>query len=316
MVLGRSAFGCFLLALSVLTGGATAAERRPDLEGVWSYAWITSLERPAAFTALELTEAQAKAFEAGHTGVPEPATGGPVGQDTSEWWDMGGKVGRIAGQPRSSWIVDPANGKLPYSPAGLAALAASRAAAQKPDNPETRPAPERCLMGLGGTSLPPMLNASYNGQLRIVQTPGAVVVLTEMNAGPRIIPLGDGRHEPGGAWNGHSVGHWEGATLVVETTGFHRGTEWRTPSPLYVSAAGKVTERFTKVGPDEIRYAYVVDDPATFTQVWRGETPLRRSRQPMFEFACHEGNYSLSGILGGARQQEREAARGRSPGSN
>jgi hypothetical protein len=308
MVLGRSAFRCFALAFSLLAFGASAAERHPDLEGVWSYAWITTLERPSAFTDLELSEAQAQAFEAGHTGVPEPATGGPVGQDTSEWWDMGGKVGRIAGRARSSWIVEPANGKLPYSPAGLAALAAARAAAGRPDNPETRPAPERCLMGLGGTSLPPMQNASYNGQLRIVQTPGNVVVLTEMNVGPRIIALGDGRHEPGAAWSGRSVGRWEGATLVVETTDFHRGTEWRTPSPLYISAAGRVTERFTKVGPDEIRYAYSVDDPATFTQVWRGEMPLRRSRQPMFEFACHEGNYSLAGILGGAREQEREAA--------
>jgi len=308
MVLGRSAFCCLLLALSLLAGGAAAAERRPDLEGVWSYAWITTLERPPAFPELELTEAQAKAYEAGHTGVPDAAAGGPVGQDTTEWWDMGGQVGRIAGRPRSSWIIEPANGKLPYSPAGFAALAAARAAAGRPDNPEGRPAPERCLMGLGGTSLPPMLNGSYNGQLRIVQTPENVVVLTEMNVGPRIIPLGDDRHEPGAAWSGHSVGRWEGSTLVVETTGFHRGAEWRTPSPLYISAAGKVTERFTKMGPNEIRYAYAVDDPAIFSQVWRGEMPLRRSRQPMFEFACHEGNYSLSGILGGARQQEREAA--------
>lgn len=308
MVLGRSTFRCFVLVLGLLAAGPAAAQRRPDLEGVWSYAWITPLERPPAFNALALTEAQAQAFEAGHTGVPEPATGGPVGQDTSEWWDMGAKVGRIAGQPRSSWIVEPANGRLPYSAAGLAALSASRAAAQRPDNPETRPAPERCLMGLGGASLPPMLNASYNGHLRIVQTSDNVVVLTEMNVGPRIIPLGDGRHEPGGAWSGHSVGHWDGGTLVVETTDFHAGTEWRTPSPLYISATAKVTERFTKIGPDEIRYAYSVDDPATFTQVWRGEMPLRRSRQPMFEFACHEGNYALSGILGGAREQEREAA--------
>ena len=158
-----------------------------------------------------------------------------------------------------------------------------------------------------------MLNASYNGQLRIVQTRDNVVVLTEMNVGPRIIPLAVARHEPGADWNGRSVGHWEGETLVVETTSFHAGTEWRTPSHLYISPAAKVTERFTKVGPDELRYAYAVDDPATYTRVWRAEMPLRRSTQPMFEFACHEGNYSLSGILGGARQQEREAAAKSSP---
>lgn len=304
----RSSFRWLPLAIALLAGPADAADRRPDLEGVWSYAWITTLERPPALKTLDLTDAEAKAVEAGHTGVPEPAKDGPVGQDTSEWWDMGAKLGRIGGRARSSWIVEPADGKLPYAPQGLAALARKQAAARSPDNPETRPAPERCLMGLGGTSLPPILNASYNGQLRIVQTRDNVVVLTEMNVGPRIIPLTNARHEPGADWNGRSVGHWEGATLVVETTDFHAGTEWRTPSHLYISPGGKVTERFTKLGPDEILYAYTVDDPATYSRPWRAEMPLRRSHEAMYEFACHEGNYSLSGILAGARQQEREAA--------
>lgn len=300
---------CWLpITLCLLAGGALAAERRPDLEGVWSYAWITPLERPAAFTALEPSEAEAKAFEAAHTGVPEPASGGPVGQETTEWWEMGARLGRIGGKPRSSWIVYPTDGKLPYSPAGQGALLARQAAGRNVNDPEVRPAPERCLMGLGGSSLPPMLNASYNSHLRIVQTPDHVVVLTEMNVGPRIIPLGDGRHEPGAAWSGHSIGRWEGKTLVVETTGFHAGTEWRTPSRLFISTGAKVTERFTRTGPDDILYAYTVEDPATFSRPWRGEMPLHRSSEPMFEFACHEGNYSLPGILAGGRQQEAEAA--------
>lgn len=300
---------CWLpITLSLLAGGALAAERHPDLEGVWSYAWITPLERPAAFSTLEPSDAEAKAFEAAHTGVPEPASGGPVGQETTEWWEMGARLGRIGGRARASWIVDPQDGKLPYSAEGLAALRARQAAGRNVDNPEGRPAPERCLMGLGGSSLPPMLNASYNSRLRIVQTPDHVVVLTEMNVGPRIIPLGDGRREPGAAWSGHSVGRWEGKTLVVETTGFHGGTQWRIPSPLFISTGAKVTERFTRTGPDDILYAYTVEDPATFTRPWRGEMPLRRSRDPMFEFACHEGNYSLPGILAGGRQQEAEAA--------
>lgn len=295
------------LAGALVAGDAAGADRKPDLEGVWSYAWITTLERPARFAGLELTEADANAFEAQHTGIPEPAAGGPVGQETTEWWEMGGRLGRIGGRPRTSWIVEPADGRIPYSPKGLAALAARQTLARSFDNPEGRPAAERCLMGIGGTSLPPMLNAGYNALLQIVQTRDHVVLVTEMNVGPRIIPLGDARAEPGGAWSGHSTGHWDGQTLVVETSGFHPGAGWRAPSRLFIGAAGKVTERFTKVGPDEILYAYTVEDPATFTRPWRGEMPLRRSRQPMFEFACHEGNYSLPGILAGGREQEREA---------
>lgn len=296
-----------LSAALCLASGAAAADRHPDLEGVWSYAWITSLERPARFTRLELSDAEASAFETQHTGVPEPAKDGPVGQDSSEWWEMGGKLGRIAGRARSSWIIDPTDGKIPYSAAGLQALRARQALASRTDNPEGRPAAERCLMGVGGTSLPPMLNAGYNALLQIAQTRDHVVLLTEMNVGPRIITLNDGRHEPGGAWNGHSTGRWDGDTLVIETTGFHPGATWRAPSRLLISPTGRVTERFTRVGPDEIRYAYAVDDPATFTQVWRGEMPLRRATHPMFEFACHEGNYSMAGVLAGGREQEREA---------
>lgn len=299
------------LVLAFALAAGPAAGRTPpalDLDGVWSYASITSLERPARFKTLEIPETEAQAFEAVHTGVPEPARGGPVGQDSSEWWEMGGKLGRIDGRPRTSWIVEPADGKLPYSPAGLAALAARQAAGMRNfDGPEARPAADRCLMGVGGSSLPPMLNAGYNGLMRIVQTRDHVVVAVEMNVGPRIIPLSDRRSELGGAWSGHSVGRWEGDTLVVETTGFHPGAQWRAPSRLLISPAGKVVERFTRVGPDELRYAFTVDDPATFTQPWRGEMPLRRSPGPIYEFACHEGNYSLPGILGGGREEERAA---------
>jgi hypothetical protein len=220
---------------------------------------------------------------------------------------MGASLGRIGGRARTSWIIDPPDGRLPFSPAGLAALQRAQAAARRPDAPETRPAAERCLMGLGGTSLPPMMNGSYANLLQIVQTPTAVVIVPEMHVGPRIVPLAAGPSEPGPAWSGHSRGRWEGGTLVVETQGFHPGAAWRAPSRLYISPAGKVTERFTRVGPDEILYAFTVDDPATYTQAWRGEMPLRRTTAAMFEFACHEGNYSLSGILAGGREEDRMA---------
>lgn len=277
----------------------------PDLEGVWSFNSITTLERPAALKALILTDEQARAYEAADPGTPEASRDGGVGQDDSEWWEMGGRLGRLDGQARSSWIVDPPDGRLPYSPAGAAALGKARAAGRNFDGPEIRPASERCLMAVGGASLPPLLNAGYGALLRIVQTKDYVVILTEMNVGPRIVPLTDARHDPGPAWSGHSQGHWEGDTLVVETTGFHPQAQWRAPSRLLISPAGKVTERFTRAGPDQIRYAYTVDDPATFTGPWRGEMPLNRTAGPMFEFACHEGNYSLRGILGGAREEAR-----------
>lgn len=301
-----------VLALCVATAAAAFTPPRnklgqPDLEGVWSFNSITTLERPADLKTLELTDAEALAYETAHPGTPETSRSSGVGQDDSEWWEMGGKLGRLDGKARSSWIVDPADGKLPYAPAGLAALARAQAAGRNFDGPEIRPAPERCLMALGGASLPPMLNAGYGALLRIVQTKDHVVILTEMNVGPRIIPLTAERHDPGPAWSGHSSGRWEGDTLVVETTGFHPFAQWRVPSRLLISPSGKVTERFTRTGRDQIRYAFVVDDPATFTAPWRGEMPFNRTSQQIFEFACHEGNYSLPGILAGGREQERAA---------
>lgn len=301
-----------LLLAAVCAAAAQAAKPDPPgLEGLWSIASITTLERPAAFKTLELTDAEALAYEREHTGVPEPARGGPVGQEDSEWWEMGGKLGRIHGRARTSWIVDPPDGRLPYSPAGLAALATRTAVVVRADDPESRPAAERCLMGVGGTTLPPMLNAGYNGLLQIVQTRDHVVVTPEMHVGPRIIPLGPTTSDPGPAWSGHSQGRWDGDTLVVETTGFHPGAQWRAPGRLFISTTGKVTERFRRMGPDAILYSFVVDDPATFKQQWRGEIPLRRTAGPMFEFACHEGNYSMPGILAGGREQDRAADTGK-----
>ena len=303
----RTAELCVAVLISAAVAGAAVAQVA-DLSGVWTSASITNLERPPAFRSLELTEAEAAAYEMAHPGTPEPARGDPVGQDHTEWWEMGGKLGRLDGRARSSWIVEPADGRLPYSPAGLAALQARQAQARSFDGPEARPAPERCLMGLHGSSLPPMMNTSYNNHLRIVQTRDHLVIVPEMNSGPRIIHLGAAARAPGPAWNGHSVGRWEKRTLVVETTGFHPQAQWRAPGRLYISSEAKVTERFTRTGPDEVRYQFEVHDPAIYSRPWRGEMPLRRTARPMFEFACHEGNYSLPGILAGGREAERAAA--------
>jgi hypothetical protein len=237
---------------SVFAAGAAFAQV-PDLSGLWTNASLTTLERPALFQALELTDAQAAAYEAAHPGTPEATRGDAVGQEHTEWWEMGGKLARLNGRARTSWIVEPADGRLPYSPTGLAALQARQAQARSFDAPETRPSAERCLMGVQGSSLPPMMNPGYNTQLQIVQTRDHIVIVPEMNVGPRIIPLDPAAREPGTSWNGHSVGRWEGPTLVVETTGFQPQAQWRAPLRLFISSTAKVTERFTLTGPDEVR---------------------------------------------------------------
>jgi len=285
----------------------------PDLEGVWTNASLTGLERPEELRALEVSEAEAKAFEATHDGTPA-IPGDDVGHSTSEWWDLGVKLSRMDGKIRSSWLTDPPDGRLPYTEAGRKALGAQvNAMLSAYDGPEVRPAPERCLVGAASTSTPPILNAAYNSNLQIVQTADHVVIVTEMTRDARIIPLRDGRRAPGPVWSGLSVGRWEGETLVIETVGFHPGEEWRMPAALYISVDAKVTERFTRISADEIRYAFTVEDPKTFTQTWRGDMPLRRATRPMYEFACHEGNYSLTGVLAGARHGERTATSATAP---
>lgn len=291
----------------VFAAGAALAGT-PDFSGLWTNASITTLERPAVFRVLELSEAEALAYEKAHPGTPEPTRGDAVGQDETEWWEMGAKLARLGGRARSSWIVEPLDGLLPYSADGLAALKASQMKARSFDDPEARPAAERCLMGLHGSSLPPMMNTSYNNHLQIVQTGDHLVIVPAMSAGPRIVHLRAAAAPPGGAWSGHSVGRWEGQTLVVETTGFHPQAQWRAPGRLFISSGAKVTERFTQTTADELLYQFQVDDPAIYSRIWKGEMPLRRVAGPMFEFACHEGNYSLPGILAGARKVERDAA--------
>ena len=305
--------GVILGALAICAGAEAGGYRAPrtaagapDLEGVWTTQSLTSLERPEGLSATVVSEAEAKAFEATHDGTPA-IPGDDVGHSTSEWWDLGARLARMDGKIRGAWLTDPPDGRLPYTEAGRKALGGQvNAMLSAYDGPEVRPAPERCLVGAASSSTPPILNAAYNSNLQIVQTADHVVIVTEMTRDARIVPLRDARQAPGPDWNGQSVGRWEGDTLVVETAGFHPGAEWRMPAPLYISAEAKVTERFTRVSADEIRYAFVVEDPKTYSRTWRGELPLRPAPRPMYEFACHEGNYSLTGVLSGARQKERE----------
>ena len=159
-----------------------------------------------------------------------------------------------------------------------------------------------------------MLPVLYNNHYQIVQTPDYVVIMVEMNHDARIIRLNDEPLPPElNPWLGDSVGHWEGDTLVVRTTNFHPLQEIRAAirHRLYIPADAVVTERFTRVGPETINYQFTVEHDQAYSESWSGEMPFYRTDQRIFEYACHEGNYSLPGILSGGRQEEREAAAGK-----
>jgi hypothetical protein len=248
-----------------------------------------------------------------NAGAP-PAGSDPGGYNAS-WTDPGTTLGRIRGEVRTSWLVDPADGKLPYSAQGRKVFQATLSKARNSfEGPESRPLGERCILGFGSTAGPPMLNVLYNNNYQIVQTPDRVAIVVEMNHDARIVRLDSRQHLPAHIrpWMGDSVGWWEGDTLVVETTNFNPGESLRPyfSATVYLSKDARVTERFTRVSKDQILYAFSVDDPATYSQVWRAEMPLNTSPGPVYEYACHEGNYALPGILAGARLAEKE---GRAP---
>jgi hypothetical protein len=254
------------------------------------------------------TEERATAFEkTGPAAFLNDASDG-VGGRQSEWWELGARLFRINGEIRTSVVVDPPDGKLPYGEAGRAMLNARTAATLREfDGPEGRPTPERCLTGVAGSTGAPIISARYNGNYRIVQTEDHVVLMAEHNE-VRIIRLGASAR-PGNMrrWMGDSIGRWEGETLVVETAHFNPGDSYKMPQPVYISQNAKVTERFTRVSPTEILYQFSVEDPDVFSRRWRGEQMFEATSARMFEYACHEGNYAVAGSLAGARQAERRA---------
>ena len=297
----------------------------PDLQGVWTNASLTSLERPPQFKTLVVSDAQARQMEQMRAKMVEaqsrpsdpnagaPTAGGDPGGYNAFWTDPGSAIGRIRGEARSSWLVDPADGRLPYTPEGKRLYESTLQKARNTfDGPEARPLGERCILGFGSTAGPPMMNVLYNNHYQIQQTPDHVVIVVEMNHDARIIPLKDHRATPGTPWMGWSVGRWEGETLVVETSRFNPGESLRPyfGASLYLSPQAKVTERFTRISPTQILYEFSVDDPTVYSKVWRAEMPLNAAKGPVYEYACHEGNYSLPGILAGARKAEAE---GRAP---
>ncbi|HLG97000.1 MAG TPA: carboxymuconolactone decarboxylase family protein [Bryobacteraceae bacterium] len=294
------------------------AERHPVLDGIWNSASLTPLQRPSNLGTKEFyTEAEAAVYEQQRlAALNRDRRDGPadvdVGRSYNElFYDRGT---HLAPNRRTSLIVDPPDGRIPpMTAAAQARLKAAEAhfAAHPADGPEDRPLPDRCLMF--SQSGPPMIPGNYNNNYQIVQTRDHVAILAEMGNQVRIIPL-DGRPHPPAqvqAWMGDSRGHWEGDTLVVETSNF-RFNERSRFGVQYDNGLTdqnlRVTERFTRTGPDAITYRATVEDPTVYTRPWTFEVILQRADGPLFEYACHEGNYGLADVLQGARAEEKTAA--------
>jgi hypothetical protein len=281
----------------------------PDLQGIWTNATLTPLERPSASAAKEvLTDEEAAALEKqAQRPVDGASRPGDPGSYNAFWLERGT---RVIGTRRPSLIVDPPDGRIPpLTPEGRSR--ADAWAVRGADSWESRSLYERCITrGLPASMIPGFYNHNY----QIVQAPGYVVILVEMIHDARIVPL-DGRPhiEPTiRQWMGDPRGHWEGNTLVVDSTNFSEKSSQYTggtgdSSTSYRGSADglRVVERFTRVDVDAIDYQFTVDDPTTFTRPWTASIPMTKSQGPLYEYACHEGNYSMLGILRGARAEEK-----------
>jgi hypothetical protein len=301
----------------------------PDLQGVWDFRTITPLQRPeelASKDVLTSEEAAELEAEAVRNDVDRPPPKGNVGAYNRFWFDYGTNV---VEDRRTALIVDPADGRLPpLMPQALQQFGSfgddvpDEAHRQPPlryrsggagtDGPEDRGLAERCIVSFNAG--PPMAPSSYNNNVQLLQTPNHVVIFTEMIHDARIVPL-DGRPplpDDIRLWMGDARGHWDGDTLVVETANFTDKIGYyissRSPSrPVALGSGGTfhLTERFSRPDADTLLYEYTVDDPATFTRPFTVLLPMRKSDDPIYEYACHEGNYSIPLMLSGARATER-----------
>ena len=294
--------------------GARTAWGAPDLQGVWDFRTITPLERPreladkAVLTAEEAAAFEKRTLEAQNKDLRADEIG--ARRDVANaynqfWWDYGDA---LTEDRRTSLVVDPANGRIPRKPrerTGGARTPAERAAAVRartPAGPEDRPLWERCILGFN--SGPPMLPSAYNNNVQILQTPDTVVIFNEMVHNARIVPL-DGRShltDDVRQFTGDARGRWDGSTLVVETRNFLRETGFTG------SGAGmRLVERFARVDDDTLRYEFTIEDPDRFTQPWTAVIPMTKTDAPLFEYACHEGNYGMTNLLSGARADDAAA---------
>ncbi len=301
------------------------AHGKPDLQGVWTNKTLTPLTRNQEFGEQQaLTAEQVARLEAGHQQYldaeyadSDPDRGAGFGAqagddgDTNDgynefWKDLGTRIQVVKGEYRSSIIVDPPDGQIPYAGDPRARFRRDPNGPGPYDGPEGRPLAERCLLSFGSHSGPPMLPVMYNNNYQFVQTEDYILILAEMAHDARIIRLDDSEHLLGmKKWMGDSVGRWEEDTLIVETRGFNPQQNFRGASENL-----RVIERFSRISESEILYSFTVEDSTVFSQPFSGELVFnaRPNTESMYEYACHEGNYALSGILAGARELERQAA--------
>ncbi len=291
----------------------------PDLQGVFTFRTITPMQRPAQLEGrVTLSAEEAAAFEASENtrlnrdlfdpiaGAPSagyaPRAEGGVLSYNEFWYERGVELTR---DRRTSLIVDPADGRIPYTDDTRESIRVTRAnlSAGFADSYTDRSLADRCLMGFN--SGPPMVPSAYNNNVMILQTPGQVVIYNEMVHNARIIPTDGSAHGDVRQWVGDSRARWEGDVLVIETKNFLRETAFRGST-----ADTQLVERLWRVDPDTVLYEFTVDDPNSFTRPWTALFPLRRTDGPLFEYACHEGNYGLEGILAGARNKNTQAVEG------
>lgn len=297
---------------------------RPDLQGLWTNETDTPVERPPQFADRQaMTAEEAAAWRpgsaAGLTDLNDadtldpdrgpPPKGEPIRLE-ADWFFSSNYVAQIAGEYRTSLVIDPPNGRIPFAENGrnrdFISQMLARPGVAEFDGPELRPAGERCLLSVLSTAGPPMLPMSYNSNYRIVQTPDYVMIMAEMVNDVRIIRIDD-EHQPAALykWMGDSVGHWQGDTLVVTTRNIHPQQSFRGST-----ASLTTTEWFSMESDGQINYRVTLDDPDVYGRPWTAEVPMRRlpPDSRIYEYACHEGNYAIVGALSGARWQEYYAA--------
>jgi hypothetical protein len=306
---------CLIIAaISLLAGPVSAqAQKHPDFSGVWNSATATPLERPPQLRDKEFfTPAEAKAWENQAASKNEEAPAGTqsrnVGTYNTAWREFGSKVVKTL---RTSIVTDPPDGRLPaLTPAATAAKKLHQSALKDPARAEDLGLQDQCLAF--PTAVPPMTPYSYNSNYQIIQTGQELMIQVEMPHDTRIIPMDGRAHGPSTvrSWLGDSVGHWEGNTLVVDTTNFNDA------DGFYGDAGGMfgwdrnmhVVERFSLMDANTLLYRFEVDDPTAYSKPWKGEVTMDRSTGPIYEYACHEGNYALPNLMKAYRFDEAAAA--------
>ena len=329
LVSGLALSACMMAAGGVAAAPSSGASGVADLNGVWTNVSITPFERSATYgdrrahtpqEAKAIEGAAVERFEEGNaptdpnqgaedqTSKKCTSAGGLDCGYNSGWKDSGISLTRVNGEPRTSFITT-GNGRIPARKADAAPAPSYRDAGPRTDNPEDRALGERCLTSFGFSAGPVMLPLMYNNNYQFVQTKDDVAIVVEMVHDVRHIRIGATEHLPSTIrpWFGDSIGHWEGKTLVSETTNFHPDQ-----AKMFRGADAnlKVVEKFTRVGPKRMLYQFTVTDPTIWAQPWGGEYEFTASDAPLYEYACHEGNYALHNILAGARAEERKTAGG------